>query len=289
MKIEMDKQSEDYLQVKRANVCFLFCIIFEVVGIMTMLFWGSIGAQLAIYFMTLVFAICLAKKTNLSIPLHPIKLKSEDDWKSNVLNLSLAIGTTICGIPIAMLLNSLASVLSSGGNTNAEDVNVYPIWLSLLVFAIIPAIVEEYVFRGVILEEYQVLGTKAAIFMSSLFFALLHFSLGSVLYGFFFGCVFALVRLSTENVIMTMAMHVTFNGINVLLSYANLETAPNWIIVMSILVGIFFFMILFVGLLYRNPVVIENGRYQKKCALTKEGYIAVSICAIVIIALLFIS
>ena len=29
---------------------------------------------------------------------------------------------------------------------------------------------------------------------------------------------------------MTIVMHTTFNGINVLLSYANLERIPNWII-----------------------------------------------------------
>lgn len=287
MKITFDKKSEDYRCVKRANMTFLFCILFEVVGAMTMMFWGTIGAQLAIYFLTFAFAVILARKTNLSIPIHPIKRKSEDDWKSNVFNLVLAIGTTICGIPIAMILNAFASVLSSGGNQGAEDVNSYPIWLALIVFAIVPAIVEEYVFRGVILEEYRdVMGTKAAILMSSVFFALLHFSLGSVLYGFFFGLVFALVRLSTNNLVMTMAMHVTFNGLNVLLSYANIEVVPNWIIVMAMIIGIVGFLILFFWLLSRNPVLIEEGRYMKRCVLTKEGYVSCGICVFIMCALI---
>ena len=33
----------------------------------------------------------------------------------------LAIGTSICGIPVAMLLNAFASVLSSSGNQTAEE------------------------------------------------------------------------------------------------------------------------------------------------------------------------
>ena len=92
----------------------------------------------------------------------------------------LAIGTSICGIPVAMLLNAFASVLSSSGNQTAEDINGYPLWLCLIVFAFVPAVVEEYVFRGVILEQLRIAGTLNAVFVSSLFFALLYFSPGSV-------------------------------------------------------------------------------------------------------------
>ena len=117
-----------------------------------------------------------------------------------------------------------------------------------------------------------------AVFISSLFFALLHFSPGSVLYGFFFGCVFALVRLSTNNLLMTIVMHTTFNGINVLLSYANLERIPNWIITMSFLMGVVGFLIMFVWLLSRNPVLVEKGKYKKRNLITKEGVISLLIC-----------
>ena len=278
MKITMDKKSEDYRQVRRANQCFLWCILFEVTGIMTILFWGSMGAQLAIYFLTFTFALMLVKKTNLKIPIRPIRVKSQEDWKSNSFNLMLAIGTSICGIPVAMLLNAFASVLSSSGNQTAEDINGYPLWLCLIVFAFVPAVVEEYVFRGVILEQLRIAGTLNAVFVSSLFFALLHFSPGSVLYGFFFGCVFAFVRLSTENLLMPIAMHMTFNGINVGLSFVNLLSIPNWIITMSFLVGIVGFLILFVWLLFRNPVVVEKGRYRKRNLITKEGVISICIC-----------
>ena len=66
-------------------------------------------------------------------------------------------------------------------------------------------------------------------------------------------------------------MHMTFNGINVGLSFVNLLSIPNWIITMSFLVGIVGFLILFVWLLFRNPVVVEKGRYRKRNLITKEG------------------
>ena len=50
-----------------------------------------------------------------------------------------------------MLLNAFASVLSSSQSSGMEDTTVYPFWLSLICFAIVPATIEEYIFRGVIL------------------------------------------------------------------------------------------------------------------------------------------
>lgn len=50
----MDKKSSEYKLIRMADTSFLFCIIFEVVGIMTVMFIGTLGAQMAIYFMTML-------------------------------------------------------------------------------------------------------------------------------------------------------------------------------------------------------------------------------------------
>ena len=50
MKKTMDKKSSEYRLIRMADTSFLFCIIFEVVGIMTVMFFGTLGAQMAIYF-----------------------------------------------------------------------------------------------------------------------------------------------------------------------------------------------------------------------------------------------
>ena len=46
----------------------------------------------------------------------------------------------------------------------------------VLTMAIIPAITEEFLFRGVIIAEYEQEGVPAAVLVSSLTFAMLHFS-----------------------------------------------------------------------------------------------------------------
>ena len=265
---------QDYKPIKMANITFLFCIIFEVVGIMTILFFGMVGAQMAIYFMTFLFSLFLWRKHKAEVN---IQFKKVEPIK--VVQLS---AITVCGIPIALFLNYFAGILSNAGADSAEDVNTYPLILSLVVFAIVPAIVEEFVFRGVILGAYSKVDVKAGIVISSLFFALLHFSFGSVLYGFFFGLFFAVVRLSTGNLVYTIIMHCLFNTINVLMSYMRLDKIPAVVVFIVFAVALFGFITLVMYFFSRNTIDTHmsrsEGKYKPWKLITKEGYITLAVC-----------
>lgn len=101
----MDKKSSEYRLIRMADTSFLFCIIFEVVGIMTVMFFGTLGAQMAIYFMTMLFAVFMARsrKAEFRIPFERPKVKT----------LLQSVGISVCGIPIALVLLALAAFLSS--------------------------------------------------------------------------------------------------------------------------------------------------------------------------------
>ena len=267
----------DYKAVKMANITFLFCIIFEVVGIMTILFFGMVGAQMSIYFMTFMFSLFLWRKHKGEIE---IKLKKVEPVK-----LAQLSAITVCGIPIALFLNYFAGILSSAGADSAEDVNTYPLILSLVVFAVVPAVVEEFVFRGVILGAYSKVDVKAGIVISSLFFALLHFSFGSVMYGFFFGLLFAVIRLSTGNLVYTIIMHCLFNTINVLMSYMRLDEIPAVVVFIVFAVALFGFITLVMYFFSRNTIDTHKsrseGKYKPWKLITKEGYITLAVCVTV--------
>ena len=274
----------DYKAVKMANITFLFCIIFEVVGIMTILFFGMVGAQMSIYFMTFMFSLFLWRKHKGEIE---IKLKKVEPVK-----LAQLSAITVCGIPIALFLNYFAGILSSAGADSAEDVNTYPLILSLVVFAVVPAVVEEFVFRGVILGAYSKVDVKAGIVISSLFFALLHFSFGSVMYGFFFGLLFAVVRLATGNMVYTIFMHCLFNTINVLMSYMRIEEIPAVVVLIIFAVALFGFIALLILFFIKNTTAINRsdfeGKYTPWRLITKEGYITLVVCITVMVMLLII-
>ncbi len=273
---------QDYKAVKLANMIFLFCIIFEVVGIMTILFFGTVGAEMSIYFMTFLFSFFIWRKNK---DIIDVKIKRVEPIK-----LLHSSAITVCGIPIALLLNYIAGLISSAGADSADDVNTYPVIMALMVFAVAPAVVEEFVFRGCMLGAYSKVDIKAGILISSLFFALLHFSFGSVLYGFFFGLLFAVVRLATDNLSYTIAMHCLFNSINVLLSYVRFGEMPSVAVAGIFAIAIVGFVVLLILFFKKN---INNtsrsypvGRYKSWRLITKEGYITMAVCMTIMVILM---
>ncbi|MCR5147743.1 MAG: CPBP family intramembrane metalloprotease [Eubacterium sp.] len=118
--------------------------------------------------------------------------------------------------------------------------------------------------------------------MSGLFFALLHFSFGSVLYDFFFGLLFAVIRIATDNLIYTMIMHCLFNLINVLLYYMRLGEVPGTVIVIVFTMAIMLFITLIIRFFRKNKIDIRvsrsEGKYKPWKLITKEGYITMAVC-----------
>jgi uncharacterized membrane protein YuzA (DUF378 family) len=110
-----------------------------------------------------------------------------------------------------------------------------------------------------------------------------------VLYGFFFGCVFALVRTVTGNMIYSMIMHCTFNALNVVLSYVNLDNIPDWSVIAYMVVGVIGFVALMVLLVKDKESKLEKESendgekfiYRKWQLMTKEGYVSVVVCLVV--------
>lgn len=272
----MDKKSEDYKLIKSANVTYLFCIIFEIVGAMTIMFYGDMGAQVVIYFLTLLFAVFMAKKKNISIQFA--RPKPATCFAGMLMS--------VLGIPIALVLSAIASFLSTPSvSTSADDITKYPIWLSVIVLAVIPAFVEEYVFRGLILGAYEKVDMRTAVLISSIFFALLHMSLAQAAYGFFYGCLFALVRLATGNMIYPVLMHFTFNVASVAVSYTGDIFVSGWMVVMAFVVSLIGFVITCIIFFKRHPVQLTGSTYIKRQMVTREGYVTMAVCVSVMLLL----
>lgn len=81
----------------------------------------------------------------------------------------------------------------------------------VLTMGIIPAITEEFLFRGVIVADYESCGVPAAVFMSSLTFAMLHFSLVRLPVYLFCGLILAVVLYTTRSLFATMLVHMLNN------------------------------------------------------------------------------
>lgn len=81
----------------------------------------------------------------------------------------------------------------------------------VLTMAVIPAITEEFLFRGVIVAEYESEGVPAAVIISSLTFAMLHFSFVKLPAYLFCGFILVMVLYATRSIFAAMIVHMLNN------------------------------------------------------------------------------
>jgi len=89
----------------------------------------------------------------------------------------------------------------------------------VVVFAILPAIAEEFIYRGAIFSYSQSGGKPFAIIFSSLCFAFMHMQFYQIGYAFFAGLLFSLFILATKDIWFVVIMHFVNNFISLLLKY----------------------------------------------------------------------
>jgi len=93
---------------------------------------------------------------------------------------------------------------------------IHSIALSFLSMAIIPALVEEFLFRGVILKNLMPYGKTVAVVISALLFGLMHQNFFQFLYAFAAGLMLGYVFLLTGSVWCGVLIHFINNFISVL-------------------------------------------------------------------------
>lgn len=100
---------------------------------------------------------------------------------------------------------------------------------ALLVIAVLPAICEEALFRGVILNSCESsLGTVRTVFIVGFCFSLFHGSPEQTVYQFIAGCTFAFVAIRSGSVLPSAIMHFVNNAIIVIFAACGLlDTGGN--------------------------------------------------------------
>lgn len=82
---------------------------------------------------------------------------------------------------------------------------------SLITFALVPAVCEEFLFRSVICAEYEGHGAFTAVIASAMFYGMFGMSFGYFPVYFFAGLIFALVMYMTRSVFASMICHLIYS------------------------------------------------------------------------------
>lgn len=127
--------------------------------------------------------------------------------------------------PLLTLLNALSLLFTTNRimNTVSSIVSTQPLILSLLMIAVIPAVLEETIYRGVFFQEYRKINPRLGVVLSGLLFGFMHMNFNQFIYAFVMGMIFAVVVEVTDSLVSSMIIHFTINGSSVVLTYLMLQ------------------------------------------------------------------
>ena len=182
---------------------------------------------------------------------------------SLVLILSAAILMISGGLLLSTVfggLDSLSSNFSLYDTFISKTDGSIPSSMYLFVaYAILPAICEEFVFRGILCYEYENGGVMRAVLFSSVFFALLHFNPVNILTYLFSGMVLALVLYASRSLVGAMLAHFLYNVFGL---FGQRYMSTLWRITGSS--AFFLFLVAFCFLLSGAVFCREASRLYKK-------------------------
>lgn len=127
---------------------------------------------------------------------------------------------TFCIMPFITIINSISTIfVENYAASTMSYLTSNPLWLNILFIALIPAVCEEYLFRGLLFHGYKRRNPFKAMLMSSLLFGLIHMNVNQFVYAFVMGFILCMLVYATGTVLSSMIAHFIFNGINVVLPY----------------------------------------------------------------------
>lgn len=96
--------------------------------------------------------------------------------------------------------------------------------VDIVLVALLPAICEELVFRGTIMNGLKKYGTTLMIVLSGLIFSIMHLSIEQSIYQFVLGMVLASVSMITGSVVASMILHFFNNALVLALNFISPTT-----------------------------------------------------------------
>ena len=143
-------------------------------------------------------------------------------------NLLLVVAMSISVIPLMMAVSAASAALFDNHAADfLHEMAMLPVLPVLVSIAVLPAVLEEFVFRGLILTNLKNLGIKKAALVSGLFFGFIHLDLQQMPYAFIMGVIFAYMVHYTQSIYASVLSHFILNASMVLLSYAAAGMDPD--------------------------------------------------------------
>lgn len=215
----------------------------------------------------------------------------------NPVTLLLVIVFTYVSYPIIALCNQISLLFADNviDNTMESLFSQYPIGVCIIVVALIPCFVEEFIFRGALYHSYKKSGAIKAMLLTALLFGLFHMNLNQMSYAVVIGALFVCLNEATGSIISSILMHFLINATSVVSSgiyykqHGNLDVssaeAMNPYMTIAVLAVMSAFSLAFLFLLLWGMAAIEQRMPAVKSLWKGRGGSGKILSACLVIAL----
>lgn len=166
-------------------------------------YWASIVlSQLALLLPAVIY--CIVMKINVVKCIPYRKIKPLDALYSILVGYML--------IPIVIFINSITMLFATNHvEESSSELTAYPFIAQIILLAVIPPIVEEFVFRGLFYHSYRKNGILGAAVASGIVFGIVHMNINQFCYTVIMGIVLAIMVEATGSMFSSMLAHFAFN------------------------------------------------------------------------------
>ncbi len=196
----------------KLNLTFLILAVFSIGG-------SYVYALLTKNMELSVYADLIVAQLLILIPVWGYTAKEHINLHREIRHRRLGIGALLClvgitllSMPLLSFLNLLSSMFAPNAAASlATQMVGGPGWMNILFLAVIPAVSEEFVFRGIFFHGYRNHGFWKAALISGLIFGLMHLNFNQFSYGFALGVIFAAVVEASGSIYASMVIHFLIN------------------------------------------------------------------------------
>jgi membrane protease YdiL (CAAX protease family) len=190
---------------------------------------------------------------------------------------ALGVFTSVCANFMSTMLKFNLNKIGICYDSPSFPVGQNPIEMifSIAAVAVVPAIVEEFAFRGVVLGKLRKYGDHFAVLVSSALFGLIHLNLVQVPFAFVLGLILGILVVETNSMLPSILIHFTNNlwaiSINIIEKFKDQQISEVYCY-LSFLVFISSGTLGLIYILKKKPDFLSNNS-SGSCLFFKKDYI----------------
>ena len=166
----------------------------------------------------------------LALPVYLVARRAPGMWRSlrpYPVSIFSALGIIALALASVILMTNIVALwtvvleavgLNGGGASLAVPADAPGLMLCILHIAVLPAVCEEFLFRGVVLSAFERNGTRRAVAVSAVMFALLHGSLSGLPAHLLLGLILGALVVCCNSIYAGLIFHTTYNAATVMLA-----------------------------------------------------------------------